>query len=295
MKKSKIKRSSAAMWIIFGFLMIYAISLIFLYLWAFYTSLKSAGDFLKDMIFPPLPWKLNFVNYKTALDLFQQTIVKSDGVYKLGIYDMLYNSIVFCLLRTTIGTFVQWLMAYLIAHFKWRFTDFFYKLMIVIMMIPVMGTLPATLAFWKGLNLYDTWTYVAISSIGFGGFNFLIFYSFIRNVANDTIEAAKIDGAGNFSLMMRIVFPQTLNAFLILYVTTFIANWNDYMTMVIMLPSYPSLAYGVYSFSVSSATGAGLPPIQMAGSMLLVLPIFIVFMIFKEKILGGISVSLSKI
>ena len=165
---------------------------------------------------------------------------------------------------------------------------------VVLMMIPVMGTLPAALAFRKTLGLYDNWIGVFAWSVSWGGYNFLILHTFVRNVAMDTIEAARIDGANNLVVMFGIVFPQTINAFLILFTTAFISAWNDYMTMVIWLPSYPNLAYGVYTFSTSNAVGASLPPIQCAGSMLLAIPVFVAFIFLKDKILGGINLSIAK-
>jgi ABC-type glycerol-3-phosphate transport system permease component len=81
---------------------------------------------------------------------------------------------------------------------------------------------------------------------------------------------------------------------MILFVTAFITNWNDYMTMVIWLPSYPSLAYGMYKFSTNSSTGASWPPIQISGCMILMIPILAIFIALKDKIIGNITIGTLK-
>ena len=293
--RNKIKREgSFAYWFMFSLLLLDAILLIALYSWGVFTSLKTTNSFLKNMIMPTWPWEWDFTNYGTAFSLFKKTLIVDGNIYYVGITGMFSNTLIYCLLTASLSTFTQWVMAYLVGRFRCRTTDIIYKIEIILLMIPIMGTLPAGLAYKKTLGLYDNWLGVFTGAIAWGGMPFLILYNFIRNVSMDTIEAARIDGANNLEIMFRIVFPQTINAFFIIYTTSFISCWNDYMTMVIWLPSYPSLAYGVYSFSTSTETGASLPPIQVAGSMLLALPVFIVFMIFREKILGGITVSVTK-
>ena len=295
MANSKMKkRSPIIYWIVFAFLMLDALMLIGLYSWGLLTSFKTTNGFLKNMLMPTWPWEWDFTNYITAFSLFKKAIIVDGSVYYIGITGMFYNTIVYCLITTTVGTLTQWMMAYLVGRFKCKMTDIIYKVVIVLMMIPVMGTLPACLAFRKALNLYDNWIGTFAWSVSWGGMTFLIFHTFIRNVAMDTIEAARIDGANNLLIMCWIVFPQTINAVLIMYTTSFISAWNDYMTMVIWMPSYPNLAYGVYSFSTSNAMGASLPPIQCAGSMLLGIPVFIAFIALKDKILGGVNLSIAK-
>ena len=130
------KRSPWIYWIVFAFLAIDAAMLIGLYSWGFFTSVKTTSGFLKNMLFPTLPWEWDLTNYKTAFTLFKKAIIYNGMVYYIGIEGMFYNTITYCLISTTTSTFCQWMMAYLIGRFKCRTTDFIYKVMIVLMMIP---------------------------------------------------------------------------------------------------------------------------------------------------------------
>ena len=154
--------------------------------------------------------------------------------------------------------------------------------------------MPSALQIYKTLNLYDTWGWMCVNSIGFVGSNFIIFYAFLRTIASEMREAAVIDGAGNWTIMLRIIFPLSLNMFAILFVTSFITHWNDYMTMIVWLPSKPSLAYGMYRFQYLTGKDLTWPPIQVAGCVILMLPVLTLFIVLKAKILGGVTIGTLK-
>jgi ABC-type glycerol-3-phosphate transport system permease component len=82
--------------------------------------------------------------------------------------------------------------------------------------------------------------------------------------------------------------------FAILFVTSFIGHWNDYMTMIVWLPSKPSLAYGMYRFQYLTGKDLTWPPIQVAGCVILMLPVLALFIALKDKILGGVTIGTLK-
>ncbi len=292
--KSSLQRNSWISWVIFAFLLIDTCAILFLYLWSFFTSLKTTTGFLKNPLWPELPWKWTFENFKKSLTLFESYVLTDSGLYKLGLIDMLVNTLTLCTINIFVSMTSKYSMAYILGRFKGKHVTFIMNMFLILMMIPFIGTTASALSFHKKLGTYNTWWLPVLSAIPFFDMNFLILRSFIQGVGLETTEAAKIDGAGNFRVMWEIVFPQVFNVVLIMSLNILIASWNDYMTTVVWLPSRPTLAYGVYAFSVSTATGASLPPIQMAGSMILALPVILIFILFKEKILGGITFALTK-
>ena len=292
--KTALQRNSWMSWIIFGFLLVDTCAILFLYLWSFFTSVKTSFGFLENQLFPEWPWNWTFENFKTSVKLFESYVLTDTGVYKVGLINMFINTAMLCVIQIGVGMISKFSMAYVLGRFKGKHVTFINNMFLVLMMIPFISGTASSLNLYKKIGVYDTWLFIIIMAIPFFDYNFLILRSFIQGVGSETIEAAKIDGAGNFRVMWQIVFPQVANVIMIMSLTLLIAGWNDYMTVVIWMPSYPTLAYGVYSFSTSTATGAGLPPVQMAGSMVLALPVIILFIIFREKILGGITFSLSK-
>ena len=298
-KKNKKNYVSVYTIIMLAFLIFYAVSLIYMYAWGFFTSLKTVDGFKKDMLWLPagMPWKWEWQNYKVAFENFQSHDIVPDGglPYRVGFIGMLYNTIIFSFVQPVITLSCTWAMAYVCSQFKsMKASKFIFSLNMVLMMIPVIGTMPSALQIYKALNLYDTWGWMCVSSIGFVGSNFIIFYAFLSTIAAEMREAAKIDGAGNFTIMLRIIFPLSINMFAILFVTAFITHWNDYMTMIIWLPSKPSLAYGMYRFQYLTGKDLTWPPIQVAGCVILMLPVLTLFIILKDKILGGITIGTLK-
>ena len=124
----------------------------------------------------------------------------------------------------------------------------------------------------------------------FLGMYFFVFYASFKNVPKSYSEAAQIDGAGHCSILFRIYYPIVFNAILTIVLLYFIQYWNDYQTPLIFLPSMPTAAYGLFKFQSSTSGAASSIPIQLAACVFLALPIFVLFVIFKEKLIGNISI-----
>ena len=104
-------------------------------------------------------------------------------------------------------------------------------------------------------------------------------------------EAAFIDGAGHFRTMVQVMLPLTRTIFGVLFLTQSIGLWNDYMCPIYFLPSYPTISYGawLFQFNVENPEVA-VAPIQLAGLLTLAVPIFVLFMIFKNKMMGSLTI-----
>lgn len=297
-KKVKEKRDklNAASAMIMLFLIIYAAALLLMYLWGFFTSLKSTIEFRKNLYGLPKgwPWDWAWENYEWAFNNMTVPVYKDNSRIDVGLFGMLSNSLIYALLGPLVSLSITWLVAYLIASFPKLLSRIIFRLNIVLMMIPIIGSLPSALQLYMSLGLYDTWGYVVVSGISFIGSNLLIFHAYFSSVSKEIKEAASIDGAGNMSIMLKIVFPLTSKMFGILFLIAFIGRWNDYMTMLIWMPSKPTLAYGIYMLSTSTETAGTWPPRQFAGCMILMLPILIVFLIFKDKIIGQVTMGALK-
>ena len=127
----------------------------------------------------------------------------------------------------------------------------------------------------------------------FLGMYFLIFFETLKAFPKDYTEAAEIDGAGNFSIMFRIMFPLCINTFFTISLLLFIQFWNDYTTPMLFMPNVPTLSYGLWSF-VSGGEGVvdeiANEPMRLAACLMLLAPILLLFAIFHNKLLANVSV-----
>ena len=117
----------------------------------------------------------------------------------------------------------------------------------------------------------------------------MIYYAIWKGLSWEYAEAAFIDGASDFSVFIKIMFPMTTTVFGVLFVTQVITLWSDYQTPMVFLPSFPTLAYGVYTFQSNVESGASAVPIKIASLIAVAIPMFALFMAFKNKMMGSLT------
>ena len=142
----------------------------------------------------------------------------------------------------------------------------------------------------KNLQIYDTWIGNFIMKFNFQGMYFLVFYGVFKGISNEYTEAAKIDGASELAVFARIIFPLVKTTFYTIFLIKFIEYWNDYSTLVLYMPSHPTLAYGIIKMVESTRQNALCwPTYRMAACILMSSPILVLFILFRNKITGNVS------
>ncbi len=312
--------------ILFAVLAAYSLYLIFMLLWGFNTSLKSSDDFsfmknymglpnINDPDFGSRNEFLHFANYKKVFKTFRITqsetyYMGSTKVFKttktlFGLWvgaktesdltyayfpDMLINTLVYVFGCALVSSFIPALTAYLTAKYNYKVSGVIFVAYTLMMCMPVVGDQPTRLAFFKALGIYDTMGGVILQWASGAGLYFFVFHAYFKGVPETYREAASIDGAGDTTVMFRIYFPLAIKMIMTVFLLQFVTLWNDYQTPLLLLPTKPTLAYGVYFFSSLSLDHASYnEPLRIAASMMLALPILIIFIVFKNKLMGDIS------
>ena len=156
--------------------------------------------------------------------------------------------------------------------------------------MPIVGSLPSEIKMSKILHFYDNMWGIFLMKVYFGGSTFLIFYASFKGVAKEYAEAARIDGASEFAIMIKIMFPLVGNTITTLLLLAFIGYWNDYYTPMIFLPSSPTIAYGLYRFQGNTGTESSGITVKLAACSILIVPIIALFIALRKKILTNISI-----
>ena len=290
MKKFKKIISRIPFFAILSFiaLLLYAVSLFLPLLWALMTSFKTNFNYLLDSF----GWPTKFVNnYATVFRYFVVPVNDETlGVYYVGIAGMVFNSIWYALGCSLLSTAAAFLVGYVVARYDFKFCNIIYTVIVIQMIIPTVGTLPSELRIAHAMGLYDTPYGILFMKTYVSGLYFLSFYAALRVLPKDYVEAAKLDGAGNFNIMVRIIFPMIIGVFFTIVLLNFIGFWNDYQTPMIYIPSYPTLAYGLYHYvSGSLEQETSSVPMRLAGCIVVAIPLFIIFIAFQKKLLSGVS------
>lgn len=278
--------------ILFSVLTIYSILLLYMLFWGFISSVKTSGDFtLNPLGLPKKGWHLN--NYIKAFEGIRVRLSFDTGGYRyVYLLEMFGYSLIFSIGCAFFGTISPCVAGYLVAKYNKKFNTIVYSTVVFVMIVPVVGNTASMLQILRTLGLYNTIFGVWMMKAGFVGVYFLVFYATFKSISWEYAEAAIIDGAGHFKIMTGVMFPLAKNTIATVFILLFIGYWNDYQTPLIYVPDMPTAAYGLYTFINLNEMPGGYntPPIHLAGGMLLLLPILILFLVCKDRLMGNISV-----
>ena len=279
-KNDKIKRSGtdlAFMWIMFALFVLYAISLLFPFVWCLMNSFKGMQEFFYNV--NGLPEKWYFDNWRNSLTLSIDN--------NITIPQMYLNSVILTVGCTFFSMFSCSATAYVLTKFDFYGKSAIYTAAIVIMMIPTMGSMAAMYRLYNTIGLINTYTGIFITAMGGFGSGFLLLYGFYKNLSWTYAEAAQIDGAGHFRIYFGIMLPMAVPALTAVGILTGIGFWNDYFTVYMYAPEKANIAYGIQR--ISSEAGTDLPQV-FAAMMLSVIPVLVVFACFQKTIMQNTAV-----
>ena len=295
MARTKIlKQSSSADKIVFtliGFVILfYSISLLLPIIVAINTSLLDSYEYIMNP--KAIGSFKNFVNYVEAFEKIQYTVVNTKEGYEITykIPEMALFTIILAVGTSFMSVFLPSLTAYATAKYDFKGKKLLFTIAVATMIIPIIGNLPSSLAVRKALGVYDNLIlHILTSGSGFG-FNYILLYGAFKSLPKDYGDAAQIDGAGHFKIMFKVYYPMLLPLFLSLFLLSFVGAWNDYMTTVVYLPSYPTLAYGVYYFQENATLFGISEPVKQAGFIIMAIPTTIIWIVSQRFISEKVTV-----
>ena len=281
--RTRIKNCAGAAGIVaFVLFVLYALSILYPVFWAIVTSFKSYEEYAANTVAFPTVW--HFENYATAF-----TSLVANGV---GMFGMLLNSLWYTIGGAGLGVAVSSMTAYAVSKYRFPGGRILYWVALVTMMIPIVGAIPSQYKIYNMLGILNSPAILVSFANGFG-FNFIVQYSFYKNISWTYAEAAQIDGAGTFRICFTIMLPQALGLLAALFLVSSINFWNDYMGPFLFMPFMPTLAAGLFLFQYENAGSLDIP-VLFAGSLMSIIPIFLLFVFFQEKLMnmtlgGGIK------
>lgn len=275
--------------ILFTVLCVYSLSIVLILIWALNTSLKTNEDFLISQNYFGLPKKMAWENYSAVFKHFYVRVNRNGVFMKIGLGRQLLYTLVYAVGGSFMTALAPLLVAYGCTKFNYKFNGVLITIVMLTMVIPIVGSQTSYVAVLHSLGLYDSLFMVFCSKFHFTNLYTLIYIGVLRGVSKSFSEAASIDGANEFQIMMRIVFPLVKNVFFTVMLIFFIEYWNDYQLPLLYMPSHPTLAYGVFFLTNNTTGELNITPRKMSGCMLLVLPVTILFVVFKDKLMSNLS------
>ena len=280
---------------------LYVLSMIFILGFGLLNSFKAADDFFDNKFGLPrhlldrygvemYGWR--FDNYSSALKMFRAPVQGRPEAPDAYVGEMFFNSIVYAVGLTVFTMATQIIMAYAIAKYDFRLKKFFYGVAVVVMLIPIIGSLASEVKFADALNLKDSFLGVFIMKCKFTGIYFLVFYATFKSISWTYAEAAQIDGASHLRVFLEVMLPLAKATISAVFVLLFIEYWNDYYVPMIFMPNKPTISYGLFLIQSTDDQIADETidtPKKLAACFMACIPILIVFVIFRDKIMGNVT------
>ena len=246
------------------------------FLWLVITSLKP----LYQVFTIPLTWipqPIMWSNYVDALRHPGFPFVK-----------FAWHSIYYSVGSTLGVTIASAMAAYAFARIPFRGRGFWFSITLATMMIPYVVTMIPTYLIFRWLNWIGSYKPLIIPSWGGGAFFIFMLRQFMMTLPWDLSDAARVDGASEAHILVRIMLPLMRPALLVVVVFNFMGCWNDFMGPIIYLNNsdlYP-LSVGLFSFLSRSGRYWNL---LMAASMVVTLPMIVIFFLAQRQFIEGIT------
>lgn len=305
MKKNIKLKNSLLVRIILGTVLVLYCALFFVLIyWALVTAVKTDDDLLlrqnyfglpKDFFTGQtlMPWQWAWSNFLEATTFFEVSgLVRNGREISVPFITQVLYTLEYSIGCAFLNTLSPCLVAYVTSKFKYKFNIVIESIVIISMILPIVGSSMSMISMLNNLRIYDTFFGIFCQKFGFGGMYFLVLSGVFKGVSKEYYEAAHIDGASELNVMLRIAFPLVFNTFMLIFLLHFIGFWNDYNTPLLYAPSHPTMSYGLFRMMTDSTGNSrrGSTPVQMAGCVLIVVPVVIIFIIFRNKLMGNLTI-----
>jgi len=242
-------------------------------------SLKTSQDIATSSVWD-LPKHLTWDN-------FHEVLTNPNAPFFL----FLRNSAIVATLATAGVLVSSSLVAYAFARLKFRGRDRLFILLMSTMMLPGLVVMIPTFILYKYLHWIDTFNPIIVPAwFGGGAFNIFLMRQFMMGIPRELDEAAFLDGASHSTIFWRIILPNSGAALATIGIFAFVYNWKDFIGPLVYLstPAHQTLELGLRTYQALQQERWEL---LMAGSVLVMIPLIVMFLLGQRYFVKGIVMS----
>jgi multiple sugar transport system permease protein len=211
-------------------------------------------------------------------------------IKRVSFFRIFFNSIVIAGCTTLTSVFVATTTGYALSKYRSKGANIVFILLLSSYMVP---------PFIKIIPLYIGMVRIGLDDTLFGVifpfyvniFGIFFMRQYCMNIPDDLIQAARIEGASEFNILRRIIFPVVKEACAALSVLIFLMTWNSFLWPLIMLTSATKMTVQVAIATLINVDYVTEYGVVMAGATLGVLPVLILFLILQRHIIQSIALS----
>jgi multiple sugar transport system permease protein len=260
-------------WLVHAMLAVLAIVTVFPLVWMVSASLMPSGE--AQSLPPPLwPSRVTLAHYR---ELFE----------RLHLARYFANSLLIATVVTLLSVVINSMAGYALAKFRFRGRDALFRLMLGGLIIPAQVAMIPLFLLMKQLGLVNTyWAVILPACASIFGIFLIRQYAF--SIPDALLDAARVDGASEWQIYRRIVLPLLRPILVTLGVFTFMVTWNDFMWPLVALVDGDLRTLPV-ALAVLSGEHVQDTELMMAGSVLTLLPVLLLFMFVQRYYVEGIT------
>lgn len=243
-------------------------------LWALSGSLKKSGEVSEPRLLPSDPQWSNYAEVFTLMPFWR----------------MFFNTVLYAGCVTAGQIFFYSLAGYAFARLEFRGRDTLFVLYLGTLMVPLTVTVIPQFILMRTVGLVDTpWAMIVPGLFG-SAFGTYLMRQFFRTLPSDLEEAATLDGCSPWQIYWRILLPHARPAVMVLGVLTWVNVWNDFLWPLLMVQrdSIATLTLGLVRMQGEYVARW---PVLMATSMLILLPLVVVYAVAQRAFIRGIAVT----
>ena len=261
-----------ARWLVNGGLAMFAVLSLGPLLWMLSVSFMQPGE---ASHFPPplLPAHATWANY---VELFSRA----------GMARYLFNSFLIASMTTVIAVMLNTLAGYAFAKLQFRGREQAFRALLAALVIPGQVAMMPLFLMMKPLHLVNTYFGAVVPGMA-GIFGIFLVRQYARSLPDELLEAARIDGAGEWRIFFSIVLPALRPILVTLAIFSFLGAWNDFMWPLIVLSDshLHTLPVALASLSREHVQDNEL---MMAGAVVTVLPVLMLFLVLQRHYMRGL-------
>ncbi|MDY6878254.1 MAG: carbohydrate ABC transporter permease [Chloroflexota bacterium] len=245
------------------------------FMWMLSTSLKEPREIFT---YPPvwIPSHIAWENYATVI-----------SVMPFGRF--YFNSFVVAASVTLLQILTSSLAAFAFARLRFRGRDLLFLLYLATLMVPFQVTMIPNFILMRFLGWYDSYQALILPP-AFSAFSTFLLRQYFLGIPMDMDEAARMDGASSFRIWWQVIMPLSGPAMAALAIFTFLASWNDFLWPLVITSSLEmrTLPVGISAFQGQYNVQWHL---LMAGSVIALLPVLIIYVIGQKWFVRGITLT----
>ena len=210
----------------------------------------------------------------------------------------LLNTFILAVICAVANTFITTIMSYALSRLRFKFRKPFLQFALIIGMFPGIMGMIAMYSILKSINMLNIWG-MALVYVGGSGLGFYVFKGFLDTIPRSIDEAATLDGATRWQTFIHITLPLSRPMIVYTSLMAFIGPWLDFMFSSYILgggdPKIRTVAYGLQNMMTNSKGSSATNLYQfIAGSVLIAVPITILFIVMQKFYVNGITAGADK-